>query len=230
MEFKNEGYLPQALLNYLVRLGWSAGDQEIFDRDEMIRKFDLQHVHRAGAAFDYDKLAWINHHYMRNTPIQQMQTLIIQQYRRDGIDSNHGTSLTELIPVFTERCKTITEFCDATRYFYHDPIAYDTAAVNKYVTPEALTLLQAVYQDLSALDHWDTLSVHACIDAFCAKRQLNMGKIAQPWGVAVTGSTSSPSIDTTLVLLGRDRTLARLQCIITQQGKEPTVDAKSGNA
>ena len=214
MEFKSEGYLPQALLNYLVRLGWSAGDQEIFTHDEMISKFDFRHVHRGAAAFDYDKLVWINQHYMRHTPIEQMEKILVQQYALDGVDVKNGPDLSDVIPVFAERCKTIAEFCDSTRYFYQELITYDAAAVSKHLHPEALQLLDAFCQELSSLVDWDKASIHACIETFCAARNMNMGKIAQPLRVAVTGSTSSPSIDITLVLLGRDRTLARLQTAI----------------
>lgn len=216
MEFKNAGYLPQALLNYLVRLGWSAGDQEIFTHDEMVTKFDFRHVHRAAAAFDYDKLLWINQHYMRHTPIEQLKNILTQEYTLDGVDVQNGPALDEIIPIFAERCKTITEFCDSTRYFYQDSIAYDEAAVNKHLSPEALQLLALFSQDLSQLEVWDKQSIHACIEAFCAARNMNMGKIAQPLRVAVTGSTSSPSIDITLVCIGRDRTLDRLEVIVNK--------------
>lgn len=213
MEFKNAGYLPQALLNYLVRLGWSAGDQEIFTHDEMIKKFDLQHVHRAAAAFDYDKLLWLNQYYMRHIPMDQLKEIIMQQYGLIGVDVSNGPALEDVIPLFTERCKTITEFCDSTRYMYHDHVEYDEAAVNKHLTSESLLLLSSFLHDLSQLTHWDKPSIHACIETFCAERQMNMGKLAQPLRVAVTGSTFSPSIDITLVCIGRDRTLARLHAL-----------------
>ena len=211
MQFKEEGYLPEALLNYLVRLGWSAGDQEIFSLDEMIAKFDLNQVSRGSAGFNYDKLQWLNHHYIKTQPVAEIAAALRDQFKAQGMDISQGPELSEVIPVFADRCKTLVEFCEMTHYLFVDHIAYDDEAVQKHLQPSAIEALQKLTVKLEALPAWEAQAIHQCIHDLCQELSLGMGKVAQPLRVAVTGSTTSPSIDVTLQLLGRKRSLFRLK-------------------
>ena len=122
MQFKEEGYLPHALLNYLVRLGWSAGDQEIFSLEEMIAKFDLRQVSRGSAGFNYDKLQWLNQHYLKHDPVNEVERALRAHYARHNINSADGPPLALVIPVFAERCKTLVELYEMTRFLYEEHI------------------------------------------------------------------------------------------------------------
>ena len=211
MQFKEEGYLPQALLNYMVRLGWSSGDQEIFSLEEMIAKFDLKHVNRGSAAFDYEKLKWLNQQYLKHESAEVVAQALHDQFDARGIDCDQGPALTALIPAFAERSKTLAELCENTRYFFEDTVNYDEAAVQKHLQSESLTLLGQLLLELSAVVEWTEGNIHQVIQDFCQTHAVGMGKVAQPLRVAITGSTTSPSIDLTMVLLGKIKTLSRIE-------------------
>ncbi|OGV45667.1 MAG: glutamate--tRNA ligase [Legionellales bacterium RIFCSPHIGHO2_12_FULL_42_9] len=210
MQFKEEGYLPHALLNYLVRLGWSAGDQEIFSLEEMIAKFDLSQVSRGSAGFNYEKLQWLNQHYLKHDPVNEVERALRIHYAQRKINLNHGPLLTAVIPVFAERCKTLVELCEMTRFLYEEHVVYNEEAVKKQLQPTAVDSLRKLSVKLESLTRWKAEAIHQCIHELCEELSLGMGKIAQPLRVAVTGGTTSPSIDITLELLGKKRTLERL--------------------
>lgn len=211
MQFKEEGYLSHALLNYLVRLGWSNGDQEIFSIDEMIESFDLKHVSRGVSSFNYDKLHWLNQHYQKSDSPSTIAQALAWHFEQQGIDVACGPALVDLVVVQAERCKTLAEMCEISHYFYTDDITYDEAAIKKHLRPVTLEPLTALHERLKQLTSWDRDTLHACINDVSADFNLNMGKIAQPLRVAVTGSSMSPSIDVTLTLLGQKRVLSRLE-------------------
>ncbi len=210
MQFKELGFLPHALLNYLVRLGWSSGDQEIFSLEEMIRCFDLHHVSRGVSSFNYDKLYWLNQHYQKSDPPAAVAVALSWHFEQQGIDVTAGPSLIDLVVVQAERCKTLAELCEKSRYFYQDTIEYDDDAVKKNLRPVVLEPLTALYHRLSQMDSWTRDELQKCINDVSAEFNINMGKIAQPLRVAVTGSNMSPSIDMTLTLLGKQRVMTRL--------------------
>ena len=211
MQFKEAGFLPHALLNYLVRLGWSCGDQEIFTVDEMAAKFDLNHVSRGVSSFNYEKLTWLNQHYQKSDTPDSVAKALAWQFAHQGVDVANGPLLTELVTVQAERCKTLDEMCSISRYFYQDDIEYDEDAVKKHLRPVTLLPLTALHTCLSQVQDWQREVLQQCINDVGAQFNLNMGKIAQPLRVAVTGSSMSPSIDVTLVLLGKARVLKRLE-------------------
>ncbi|ARG96916.1 glutamate--tRNA ligase [Legionella micdadei] len=210
LQFKELGVLPHALLNYLVRLGWSYKDQEIFSIDEMIEYFDLRNVSRGVSSFNYDKLYWLNQHYQKNDPPETVAQALQWHFQSQGIDTGNGPSLTELVSIQAERYKTLAEICNGSRYFYEDAIEYDNDAVKKHLRPVVLEPLEALYKLLHQLEHWDSESLQQCINDVSAEFDVNMSKIAQPLRVAVTGSSVSPAIAMTLNLLGKQRTLSRL--------------------
>ena len=211
LQFKEEGFLPHALLNYLVRLGWSYGDQELFSVDEMIACFDLKNVSRGVSSFNYDKLHWINQHYQKSDSPESVAEALAGQFKHQGIDVTQGPSLVELVKVQAERCKTLAEMCQVSRYFYQDEIEYDEDAIKKHLRPVTLEPLTALHVRLSQVTDWNRDVLQSCINDVSAEFDINMGKIAQPLRVAITGSSMSPSIDMTLTLLGKSRVLSRLE-------------------
>ncbi len=210
LQFKELGILPHALLNYLVRLGWSYGDQEIFSLDEMVANFNLRNVNRGVSSFNYDKLYWLNQYYQKNSPIEEVASALSWQFQQKGLNEEKGPKLVDLIPIQAERCKTLAEICDKSCFFYQETISYDETAIKKYLRPVVYEPLRALYQQLSDLNEWEIEKLQHCINDISTAFDINMGKIAQPLRVAVTGSSMSPPIDVTLYLLGKARTLERL--------------------
>lgn len=210
MEFKAMGFLPHALLNYLVRLGWSHGDQEIFSLDDMIATFDLGHISRGVSSFNYDKLYWLNQHYQKSDSPASVAEALAWHFTAQGIDIAAGPALSDLVRVQAERCRTLAEICLMSKYFYQDVIEYDADAVKKHLRPVILGPLTALYERLCQIEEWQSDVLQQCINDVSAEFDINMGKIAQPLRVAVTGGSMSPSIDMTLTLLGKPRVIQRL--------------------
>jgi glutamyl-tRNA synthetase len=217
MQYREEGYLPQALLNYLARLGWAHGDQEIFSLEELIEFFDIPAIHRAPAAFNTEKLLWLNQHYIKTADPEMVAKELSWQMQKLGLDITQGPPLTALIQAQAERAKTLREMAEKSRYFYTD-VQFDTTAVQQNLTLAAVPVLTAVAQALSAVPDWTKEALHQAIAAVAKAQDLKLGKVAQPVRVAVTGSTVSPPIDQTLVLLGRERTLQRLKAALVLCG------------
>jgi glutamyl-tRNA synthetase len=216
LQFKEMGILPHALLNYLVRLGWSHGDQELFSIQEMISSFDLEHISRGASSFNYDKLYWLNQHYQKNDAPDEVAQALRWHFESAGVDLEQGPDLKELIAIQAERCKTLAELCQMSKYFFTDTIDYDEEAVKKYLRPVVLKPLMALYERFKSMNEWQKDNLQECINEVCAEFDMNMGKIAQPLRVAVTGSSMSPSIDMTLVLLGKKKVLKRLNQALEQ--------------
>jgi len=211
MQFKELGFLPHALLNYLVRLGWSHGDQEIFSVDEMIACFDLKNVSRGVSSFNYDKLHWLNQHYQKSDSPESVAEALRWHFEKEGLDVANGPDLKLLVRTQAERCKTLAELCEISRFFYINDIEYDESAVKKHLRPVILEPLTALYERLRKLENWEPDLLQECINDVSAEFDINMGKIAQPLRVAITGSGMSPAIDMTLTLLGKQRVVQRLE-------------------
>ena len=211
LQFKELGFLPHALLNYLVRLGWSHGDQEIFSVDEMIATFVLGNVSRGVSSFNYDKLYWLNQHYQKSDSPISVAEALAWHFEQQGIDVAQGPALTDLVIVQAERCRTLAEMCEKSLCFYQDMIEYDEDAVKKHLRPVVLEPLRALYDRFCQLNDWQGDALQQCINDVGAEFNINMGKIAQPLRVAVTGSSMSPSIDMTLTLIGKKRVIQRLE-------------------
>jgi len=209
LQYDEDGYLPDALLNYLVRLGWSHGDQEFFTRAEMIAAFDIGDVNKAASAFNPDKLLWLNQqHMMRSEPAAVVPHLR-RALARLGIEAADDALLAEIVVVQRERSKTLKEMAQNSAFFFRD-VATDPKAAQKHLAGEALPLLAAARAALAALPDWQAESINAALGALAAQHGVGLGKVAQPLRVAVTGGTVSPPIDATLFLLGRERVLQRL--------------------
>ena len=211
LQYREEGFLPAALLNYLMRLGWSHGDQEIFSMEEMIEFFDFNKLQKSPATFDPDKLSWLNQHYLKTLPTAVVAKELQWQMDRTQIDVSAGPALEEVVRVQAERCKTLSEMAEKSRYFYEEVTQYDEQAASKHLTPDIKPVLQEIATQLAQLPAWEKEAIHHVIIAVSEARQLKLGKVAQPIRVAMTGNTISPPIDETLALMGRERTVERLK-------------------
>jgi glutamyl-tRNA synthetase len=211
LQFKEEGLLPHALLNYLVRLGWSYGDQELFSLKEMIGLFDLSNVSRGASSFNHDKLYWINQHYQKVAPKSEVAEALAWQFKQLHIDISCGPDLHTLIELQAERCKTLKEMVEKSLYFYQAEINYDEKAVKKHLRPVILEPLIMAQEKFMALANWSHEAMHQVIIEVIEHFELKMPKLAQPLRVAVTGTPMSPPIDTTLFLIGREGVLQRIE-------------------
>ena len=211
LEYREEGILPEALINYLVRLGWSHGDQEIFSLEEMIRLFDIHDVNKAAAAVNPEKLLWLNQHYLKAGDVGRLSRLFGRYLESLSLDTANGPPVEAVFAAQREREKTLREMAEQSWYFYKDIEHYDEQAAAKHLQAEALAPLTRFMELLDTLSGWDRESLHAAVKEAAAGCGVKLGKLAQPLRVAVTGGTVSPSIDVTLELLGRERTLSRLR-------------------
>jgi glutamyl-tRNA synthetase len=218
LQYEEEGYLPDALLNYLVRLGWSHGDQEVFTREEMIAAFDIHDVNKAASAFNPEKLLWLNQQHMVRSPPTALIPHLRTQLRRLGTDSDDERLLEGVIVAQRERAKTLKEMAENSRFFFTDDVRVDPKAVAKHLTPDGLGGLAKVRARLAALKEWQAPAINEALNALATELQVGLGKIAQPLRVAVTGTAISPPIDATLALLGRERALARLDAALAGGG------------
>jgi glutamyl-tRNA synthetase len=214
MQFCEDGYLPEALLNYLVRLGWSHGDQEIFSREEMIAHFNASHINNSAAAFNMEKLDWLNQHYLKTKSPADIAPAFAAQLELIGVDFSKGPALTDVIDAQKERVKTLREMAEKSRYFFESAIDYDDAAMKKHITPDSIGLLKAAKIHFESLHSWTKESLHQAIVDIAAQHNAKMGQLAQPLRIAVTGSTISPSIDITLQLIGKESVLERLEKMV----------------
>lgn len=210
LQYRDEGYLPEALINYLVRLGWSYGDQEIFSLDELVELFSLKNISRSPATFNSEKLTWLNQHYIKTGDSEHIAAELAHQFNLLDIDMTQGPDLTTVIAAQKDRVKTLKEIAEKSQFLYSDRVIYDDEAIAKEFNEKTLDVLQQLRLCLQQLAEWDKTQIHDCIVRVAEENQLKMGKVAQPLRIAVTGSTHSPSIDTTLVLLGKDKTMKRL--------------------
>jgi len=215
LQYAEDGYLPDALLNYLVRLGWSHGDQEVFTREEMIGAFDIHDVNKAASAFNPEKLLWLNQQHMVRAAPATLVPYLRSQLQRLGLDSTDQTLLEGVIIVQRERAKTLKEMAQNSRFFFGEQIDLDPKAVAKHLAgEESRQLLRTARERLAALTTWDSASLHTTLNDLATQLGTGLGKIAQPLRVAVTGTAVSPPIDATLALLGRSRSLARIDAAL----------------
>ncbi|PIQ44300.1 MAG: glutamate--tRNA ligase [Gammaproteobacteria bacterium CG11_big_fil_rev_8_21_14_0_20_46_22] len=210
MQYRDEGFLPQALLNYLVRLGWSHGDQEIFSLGEMIDYFDVAHINRAPASFDPEKLRWINAHYIKTLPVSELEPALQWQYDARAVDTHHGPAVADVIELYRERAHTLREMAELTHFFYEYAIVYDEKTVNKVFNLGAVKLLQVFMQKLQAAAAFDAPNLHELMHETIAECEVGFGKLGQPLRLAITGSNMSPPMNEVMALLGKETCLHRI--------------------
>jgi glutamyl-tRNA synthetase len=219
MDYRAEGFLPHAILNYLVRLGWSHGDQEIFSREQMIALFDIADCNKAASRFDTEKLAWLNQHYLKTDDAQSLVAEFEWQLQRAGIDLAGGPAPVEVIVALRERVHTLKEMAERAKIWYGPILEWDDKAVAKHLKNASAPGVLAAAKSLLAGCEWRPAPIHQVIEQVAAKLELGMGKIAQPLRVAMTGTQVSPSIEDTIYLTGRDEALRRIDAaIVLTQG------------
>ena len=211
MQYRNDGFLPEALLNYLVRLGWSHGDQELFSIDEMIQYFELEKVNVSASTFNTEKLLWLNHQYLMNGDPAHIAHHLSWHLGELGLDPTDGPGLPEVVKAQRERCKTLVQMAAESVYFYKDFSNYDEAAVKKNFKSGSAAVLQHLWEQFNLLQVWEAEPLHQVVLQSAEQLQLGLGKVAQPLRVAVCGSGVSPAIDVVLALLGRQKTLNRIE-------------------
>ena len=215
MEYREEGYLPHAILNYLVRLGWSHGDQEIFSREEMIRLFDVADVNKAASRFDTEKLNWLNQHYLKTDDPLALAPEFAWHLARAGIDATQGPQPADVIVALRDRVHTLKEMAERAKVWYGPIEAWDDKAIAKHLRNDSAAAVLEAAKALLATVEWKPEPIHGVIEQVAARLELGMGKIAQPLRVAITGSQVSPSIDHTLFLCGRAEALQRIDHALT---------------
>jgi glutamyl-tRNA synthetase len=213
LDYEKDGYLPDALLNYLVRLGWSHGDQEIFTREEMIAAFDIANVNKAASAFNPDKLLWLNQQHIMKAPQATLVATLRSQLAQFGVNDADQELCGGVAEALRERAKTMKEMAQGSLFFFLEPVM-DEKAVAKHLTPEGRALLAELRGVLAGLAEWTAAALHGALQGFAEARHLGLGKVAQPLRVALTGGTVSPPIDATLALLGREKGLARIDAVL----------------
>jgi glutamyl-tRNA synthetase len=211
LQYQEEGYLPDALLNYLVRLGWSHGDQEVFTRAEMIAAFDIRDVNKAASAFNGEKLLWLNQQHMMKAPVATLAAGLREQLARLGIQCDDQPLLEGVANAQRERAKTLKEMAYNSLFFFRDFAEYEPKAAKKNLGADSLPVLEALGVALRAVTDWKAGPVHEALNSVATRLGLGLGKVAQPLRVAVTGGAVSPPIDLTLALLGRERVMMGLE-------------------
>ena len=214
LAYKDRGYLPEAIINFLSRLGWSYGDQEIFSKTELIEKFTLDNVGKSAAVFNEEKLDWLNGWYIRNKPPQEIAQLVIPLLKEKGLEVELDEKLIKIIKELSQRAKTLLDITNTINYFYTEEIEYEEKAKNKFLKTENKPVLQDLVDKLSNLSNFNIAETHKVFDRVMEERELKLGKIAQPVRVALTGGTISPGIFEVMDILGKDEVLKRLNAAI----------------
>jgi len=219
LAYRDMGYLPDALVNYLVRLGWSHGDQEIFSRAELVEKFAIEDVGKSAGVYNDEKAEWLNFQYLKALPAAELAQAVKPYIAAKGlIVPGDDAWLARMVATLQERAKTLVELVGLAHFYLSPTIAIDAAAARKFLKPEALEPLRALRAQLADVRRWDVESVQACFAAVTGRLGLSLGQLAQPVRVAMTGGTSSPGIFEVLDVLGQTRTLERLDHAIDRVG------------
>ncbi|UPR46837.1 glutamate--tRNA ligase [Vibrio cyclitrophicus] len=212
MQYRDEGFLPNALNNYLVRLGWSHGDQEIFSQEEMIEFFSLNAISKSASAFNTEKLLWLNNHYIKTSEPEYVAKYLQWHLDAQKIDTTNGPAITEVIKLVGERCNTLIELAEQSRYFYEDFSEFEAGAAKKHLRGVAKGPLELALAKVEALEEFTTANIKdGVIAAVCEELEIGMGKIGMPLRVAVTGGGQSPSVDAVMELVGKERVIARIK-------------------
>jgi len=210
--YRDMGYFPEALSNYLVRLGWSHGDQEIFSRKELIEKFSLENVGKSAGIFNPEKLLWLNAHYLKTRPLSQLADDVVPFIKAKGYPVPPDKKWRErMVATLQERAKTLVELVELAHFYFSDGIKYDEKATKKFLTSEVRAPLGELIEKFEAINDFNEMNIEAAFNEVLKRHNLQLGKLAQPVRVALTGTTVSPGIYEVLAVLGKERSLVRLR-------------------
>jgi len=209
--YRDMGYLPEALLNYLVRLGWSNGDDEIFSRDEMVQKFDISNVGRSASVFNTEKLNWLNAHYIKNCDPERLADLLLPHLSKREVTTLNGPDLMIVVRTLQERAQTLEEMAERAVFFYKAPVSYDEAALAKFDKELLSAVFGAVTEKLSKVSEADVSVIDALFKEVCSEKGWKMGQVGQPVRIALSGGTQAPGIGEIVVTLGVEETLRRIK-------------------
>jgi glutamyl-tRNA synthetase len=215
MQYRDDGYLPEALINYLVRLGWGHGNQEIFTLDEMIEFFSLEAISKSASAFNTEKLLWVNSQYMKSLPPERVAEELKWHMDNQKIDISKGPSLTDLVLAQRERCKTLKEMAEVSRYFYEEYEDYEPKAAKKWFKDNSVEALERSMANLVNVTDWDVENIEKAFKSVAEDMQVGLGKVGMPLRLAITGCGVSPEMGITMKLVGKERSISRIQKTIT---------------
>jgi glutamyl-tRNA synthetase len=218
MAYQEMGYLPEALVNYLVRLGWSHGDQEIFSLDELIRLFSLESVGKSAAVFNPEKLLWLNQHYIQEYQGDKLVENMIPFWLARGFEPSDRDYIRQVVENLRTRSKTLLEMADASAFYFQDKVDYDSDAAKKFLTAEMKEHLLAVADKLVSYQDYSKSGLEAFLREVAENRGVKLKVIAQPLRVALTGKSVSPGIDDVMVTLGKDRVVRRIRQAVESMG------------
>jgi len=218
MAYQQQGFLPEAMLNYLVRLGWSHGDQEIFSRDELIEHFTIEGVGRAAGVFNPEKLLWLNSHYIKTGDPQRLAELLKPFLQENKVDISRGPDLVSVVRGLQERSTTLVQMAEGAAFYFTDQLDFDSKTRSKFLVEDNRQLFSELKSALAACDSFVEPELETVLHAVIEKRDLKFGKVAQPLRAALTGGAPSPGIYELLEVLGKERVLTRLEAALQQLG------------
>jgi len=214
MSYRDAGFLPKALLNYIVRLGWSHGNQEIFSVADMINLFELENINKSSASLNKDKLEWINHSYIKTTEINELVSELEWYLNQLSINLSDGPDIKEVVEVLRDRSKSLVDMAQNCLMFYHDFEDFDSNLVIKFFHLESRPVLDDLLINLETLEQWSAKHIHEVIQNICESRNIGFGKVGQPFRLAISGDGKAGSIDKSAELVGKERVLLRLKMAI----------------
>jgi len=214
MSYRDAGFLPKALLNYIVRLGWSHGDQEIFSVDEMIKLFELKNINKSSASFNHEKLDWMNQSYIKTTEIDELVSELEWHLNQLSINLSDGPDIKEVVDALRDRSKSLVDMAKNCVMFYHDFEDFDSNLAIKFFHLESRPILDDLLTNLETLEQWTTEHIHEVIQNICESRNIGFGKVGQPFRLAISGDGKAGSIDKSAQLVGKKRVLLRLKMAI----------------
>ena len=222
MSYRDAGFLPKALLNYIVRLGWSHGDQEIFSVDEMINLFELKNINKSPASFNQEKLEWINQSYIKTTEINELLSELEWHLNQLSVDITEGPDIKEVIEALRDRSKSLVDMAKSCVMFYHDFEDFDSSLAIKFFNLESRQVLADLLKNLNTLDQWSVEHIHKVIQSICKSHNIGFGKVGQPFRLAISGDGNAGSIDKYAQLVGKERVLLRLKMAIDWIDSQPS--------
>lgn len=211
MAYKEMGYLPEALVNYLVRLGWSHGDQEIFSTEELIGFFGLEAVGKSPAVFNPDKLLWLNQYYIKEYPLDRLVDLMIPLWQGMGLNASDREFVEKVVSDLKARSRTLVEMAEAGRFYFEDEIIYEAEAAKNFLKGEVVDQLEAIAEKLTTVQDYTKSGIEVFLRSVADEAGVKLKVIAQPLRVALTGKTVSPGIDEVMMTLGKDRVIKRIR-------------------